>query len=217
MEDEEPEGPLLLPSGATPLGDQPGDMAVTELSALAVPARTKSRPFGEAAAAVAPRSDSLMSTPPELSGGAPPDSVVGGRLQRHADFWYRWCQKGSSVLDIVRYGARLEFEKSPLTTTTPSPVQTPTDPTRARALCTEVQALLDKGTVSVVEDHSSPGFYSHVFLVPKKLGEWRLIIDLSRLYRFLRVPRFKMETTRSVATAIWIFGMRISTSRCIRI
>jgi hypothetical protein len=54
----------------------------------------------------------------------------------------------------------------------------------------------------MVEDHSSPGFYSHVFLVPKKSGEWRLIIDLSRLNRFLRVPRFKMETTRSVATAI---------------
>jgi hypothetical protein len=47
-----------------------------------------------------------------------------------------------------------------------------------------------------------PGFYSHVFLVPKKSGEWRLIIDLSHLNHFLRVPRFKMETTRSVATAI---------------
>jgi hypothetical protein len=56
--------------------------------------------------------------------------------------------------------------------------------------------------VSVVEDHSSPGFYSHVFLVSKKSGEWRLIIDLSRLNRFLAVPRFKMETTRSVAMAI---------------
>jgi hypothetical protein len=96
----------------------------------------------------------------------------------------------------------LDFEKSPPTTTTPSPVQSPTDPTRAHALRTEVQALLDKGAVSVVEDHSSPGFYSHVFLVPKKSGEWRLFIDLSRLNRFLRVPRFKMETTRSVATAI---------------
>jgi hypothetical protein len=39
-------------------------------------------------------------------------------------------------------------------------------------------------------------------LVSKKSGEWRLIINLSRLNRFLRVPRFKMETTRLVATAI---------------
>jgi hypothetical protein len=92
----------------------------------------------------------------------------------------------------------LDFEKSPPTTITPSP----TDPTRARTLHTEVQALLDKGAVLVVEDHSSPGFYSHIFLVPKKSRDWRLIIDLSRLNLFLMVPRFKMETTRSVATAI---------------
>jgi hypothetical protein len=59
------------------------------------------------------------------------------------------------------------FEKS---TTTPSPVQTPIDPARARTLRTEVQAFLDKGAVSVVKDHSSPGFYSHIFLVPKKSG-----------------------------------------------
>jgi hypothetical protein len=63
-------------------------------------------------------------------------------------------------------------------------------------------AHLDKGAVSVVKDHSSPGFCSHIFLVPKKSGEWQLIIDLSHLNRFLRVPQFKMETTQSVATAI---------------
>jgi hypothetical protein len=84
----------------------------------------------------------------------------------------------------------------------PSPVQTPIDPVQARALRTKVQALLDKGAVPVVKDHSSPGYYSHIFLVPKKSGEWYLIIDLSRLNRFLRVPRFKMATTRLAAMAI---------------
>jgi hypothetical protein len=36
MEEEEPEGPLLFPSGATPLWDQPGhiDIVVTELSEM---------------------------------------------------------------------------------------------------------------------------------------------------------------------------------------
>jgi hypothetical protein len=34
MEEEEPDGPLLLPSGATPIGDQPGDMVVTDLSEM---------------------------------------------------------------------------------------------------------------------------------------------------------------------------------------
>jgi hypothetical protein len=73
----------------------------------AAPVTPPSGPFREATAAGAPRSDSLKSTPPGLLGGMPPDSVVGGRLQRHTDFWDRWCQKGSSVPDIVHYGARL--------------------------------------------------------------------------------------------------------------
>jgi hypothetical protein len=85
----------------------------------------------------------------------------------------------------------------------------------------DVQALLDKGAVSVVEDHSSPCFYSYVFLVPKKSG------GVASDYRPVpskplpqgtevqdgdnsvgcngdsaQVLRFKMETTRSVATAI---------------
>jgi hypothetical protein len=136
----------------------------------AAPVTPPSGPFEEAAAAGAPRSDSLKSTPPGLSGGAPPDSVVAGRLHYHAYFWNCWCQKGFSVPDIVRYGACLDFEKSLPTTTTPSPVQIPTDPAQARALRTEVQALLNKGAVSVVGDHSSPGFYSHIFLVPKNRG-----------------------------------------------
>jgi hypothetical protein len=34
MEQEEPEGPLLVPSGVIPLGDQLGDMVVTELSEM---------------------------------------------------------------------------------------------------------------------------------------------------------------------------------------
>jgi hypothetical protein len=64
--------------------------------------------------------------------------------------------------------------------------------------------------VSVVKDHSSPSFYSHIFLVVMKSGEWHLIIDLSRLNRFLKVLRVKMETTRSVATAIQPKGWAVS-------
>jgi hypothetical protein len=55
----------------------------------------------------------------------------------------------------------------------------------------------------VAIDNPGPGFCSHMFVVPKKQkGSCRLIIDLSWLNRFLCVPHFKMETTRSVAAAI---------------
>ena len=128
--------------------------------------------------------------------------VVGGRLRHFADFWDRWCPAGSPVPDMIRYGVKLDFSHLPPTTQFPNPVQPPRDPAKALALRSEVQLLLQKEAVRIVEDTSSPGFYSHIFLVPKKNGTWRLVIDLSRLNKFLIVPHFKMETTRSVATAI---------------
>ena len=42
------------------------------------------------------------------------------------------------------------------------------------------------------------GFYSHVFLVPKPQQKWRAVIDVSRLFTFLKVEKFKMETPESI-------------------
>jgi hypothetical protein len=65
-----------------------------------------------------------------------------------------------------------------------------------------VESLLDKGAIVHI-DNPGPGFYSHIFVVPKKQkGSWRQIIDLSQLNRFIQVPYFKMETTRSIAAAM---------------
>jgi hypothetical protein len=42
----------------------------------------------------------------------------------------------------------------------------------------EVECLLDKGVIVHI-DNSGPGFYSHIFVVPKKQkGSWRLIIGI---------------------------------------
>jgi hypothetical protein len=55
--------------------------------------------------------------------------------------------------------------------------------------------LQDKGAIVPI-DNPGPGFSSHIFVVPKKhKGFWKLIINLSQLNRFLRVPHFKMETS----------------------
>jgi hypothetical protein len=78
----------------------------------------------------------------------------------------------------------------------------PQDSAKASALRAEVESLLDKGAIVHI-DNPGPGFYSHIFVVPKKQkGSWRLIIDLSRLNRFLRVPHFKVEPTRSIVAAM---------------
>ena len=59
-----------------------------------------------------------------------------------------------------------------------------------------------KGAVQLVLKIYSLGFYSRLFLVPKKTGELRPLIDLSTLNRPLVVLHFRMETAGSVWSSI---------------
>jgi hypothetical protein len=117
-------------------------------------------------------------------------SVVGGttsgchRLLRHM------VSKKLTVPGIIRQGLHLDFISQPPTTSYPSPVHLPQDLAKAYALRAEIG---DPIRAIVPIDNPGPGFYSHIFVVPKKQkGSWRLIIDLSWLNCFLWVPHFKI-------------------------
>ena len=58
------------------------------------------------------------------------------------------------------------------------------------ALRSLIQSMQQNNVVEVVCDIASPGFYSHLFLVPKKSGGWRPVINLSFLNLFLKIPHF---------------------------
>ena len=62
----------------------------------------------------------------------------------------------------------------------------------------EIENLLKKRTVEKVKNPETPGFYSLIFLVPKKNGKLQPIIDLSLLNRYIKKQPFKMETVKSV-------------------
>ena len=76
------------------------------------------------------------------------------------------------------------------------------DPDRNLLLQEEVHTLLQKGAVELVNPPLTPGFYSGLFLVPKKNGKMRPVIDLSVLNQHLIVLHFKMETNRSIRGSI---------------
>ena len=77
----------------------------------------------------------------------------------------------------------------------------------------EVANLLRKGAVEEIIPEC-PGFYSRIFLVPKKNGKLRLIIDLSALNHFVDCQSFKMETQRKVRNAVrlndWAFSLDLT-------
>ena len=77
------------------------------------------------------------------------------------------------------------------------------DPTRARALRLELLALLHKGAIEPLDAFTQgSGFYSTYFIVPKKDGGLRPILDLRPLNSHLRVRTFHMLRTVTVLQGI---------------
>lgn len=73
------------------------------------------------------------------------------------------------------------------------------DPAKAQTLRLEILTLLQKGAVVPIDPRLDPGgFYSRYFLVPKKTGDLRPVLDLRGLNKFLKVLPFRMLRTTEV-------------------
>ncbi len=73
----------------------------------------------------------------------------------------------------------------------------------ARVLHSEVMTLLEKGAIEMVPPAlSESGFYSRYFLVPKKDGGLRPILDLRRLNHALMRRPFRMITLKQIHSQI---------------
>ena len=117
-----------------------------------------------------------------------PHIQVGGRLAHFAQNWQK-VTNNKWVLSLVKTGYRIPFIERPPLTVDPIFFQQSLSP----QLEEEVASLLQKGAVEEIHP-VSPGFYSRIYLVPKKNGKVRLIIDLSTLNRHVFIQSSKMET-----------------------
>ena len=125
------------------------------------------------------------------------DLPVGGRLGHFAKEWGKITQD-SWVLSVVKRGYKIPFVKKPILSPSPHFFKQSASP----VLEEEVQKLLQKRAVESINPED-PGFYSRIFLVLKRNGKFRLIIDLSRLNKFLNIQSFSMETVNKVRNAIY--------------
>ena len=137
-----------------------------------------------------------------------PNIPVGGRLAHFAlnlaeitdDEW---------VLSLIRKGYRIPFQECLILSPDPIFFRQPL----SQQLEEEVASLLSKGAVEEII-LECPGYYSRIFLVPKKNGKLRLIIDLSVLNHFVYTQTFKMETQRKVKDAVqlkdWAFSLDLT-------
>ena len=131
-----------------------------------------------------------------------PRNVDGFQVGAHlADFAPHWRSLlgNCRATGIVEDGVGIAFQQRPQLTHQSISFRTRNS---RQDLQQAVDALLMKGAIERVTNVRSLGFYSRLFLVPKKTGDLRPVIDLSTLNRHMVVPHFKMETQGSVRSAI---------------
>lgn len=106
------------------------------------------------------------------------------------------------VLSTITHGYRLQFRRRPppFSRVRMTIVK---DPLLEPVLREEVQALLQKGAITKVPFNAQQtGFYSTYFIIPKKEGGHRPILDLRHLNQYLKILPFKMIHTKMVMQAI---------------
>ena len=115
---------------------------------------------------------------------------VGARLLH---FYREWEQLTTDVYvrSVVREGYRIDLSDPPPLSPVPIPMRLPHGADQVSALLREVTALLGKGAIEEVNPISlTPGFYSRIFLVPKKDGGFRPVFDLKALNAFVVKEKF---------------------------
>ncbi|XP_069142249.1 uncharacterized protein [Argopecten irradians] len=131
-----------------------------------------------------------------------PDLPVGGRLSFFLSEW-KEITEDTWALSVVKEGLGIPLLRDPPLASRPIFFPPPGDPEKALAIQEEVRTMLLKGAVEEVPMvECTPGFYSRMFLVRKKSGAWRPIIDLSAFNRHVDSPHFKMETPRSIIASV---------------
>jgi hypothetical protein len=128
-----------------------------------------------------------------------PEIPVAGRLQYFQEAW-RAVTQNKFVLEIVSQGFALEFvQKKPFS----GIVAPKLSGDESGQIAEEVDGLLSKGAIEpVCGNQAACGFYSSYFLVPKKDGSARPILNLKKLNCFMAYKRFKMETLRSIIASV---------------
>ncbi len=147
-------------------------------------------------------------------GNLPSDpSPVGSCL---LNYWRVWDSVGAdnSVVRMLRHGYKIPFLTRP--TLSPYPVEYPSyqrNSEKFLVLKKSIEEMLQKQAIEVVRDNT-PGFYSRMFIVPKKSGKWRPIIDLSPLNKMVDIRHFRMETPATVLAAVtkgqWMTSIDLS-------
>lgn len=120
-------------------------------------------------------------------------TVGSGNLKNHLTFW-KSLTTDSNILEIIQ-GYKIEFSMMPYQHN-PRITPMPKNMTKLTLIQEEIDSLLQKQAIIPVLE-TPKEFISTIFLVPKKSGGMRPIINLKPLNNFVETIHFKMETLQT--------------------
>ncbi|XDV35654.1 hypothetical protein PO909_005555 [Leuciscus waleckii] len=173
---------ILNPTGLTTLALSQ-HTAAGELSAGRLPAVISVPPVSHAANAALMLQHTVALRSP-LGRDQSPDIILP--LATHAKAWAELPGVSEWVLNIIERGYSLQFGRRPQRKA--ARIDTTVKKEVAHLLRAEIAKLLSKGAIEPLSQaQSEGGMYSRYFLVPKKYGGLRPILDLRRLNKALLV------------------------------
>ena len=126
-----------------------------------------------------------------------PSILVGGHLAKCIHHWSN-ITKDPWILNTI-HDFHINFSHTPPLAHSPPLHQDPSmTKEQAMILSEEIHSLLEKSAIMCLPPQLGPGFYSNVFVVPKRDGGWRPIINLQKLNNYIHCPHFKMENIFSL-------------------
>ena len=123
---------------------------------------------------------------------------LGGRLRHFLPFWKSIC-KDNEVIRLIK-GVQFEFIEQPKQTSFPKPIVMSKE--ECVFMQTKLQELITDGSISKIKTLPQSGWLSNVFLVPKKDGGFRMILNIKPLNKFIKYRKFKMDHIKQVLTLI---------------
>jgi hypothetical protein len=105
------------------------------------------------------------------------------------------------VVQTIKNGYKLEFTQKPPRHSIVRSTRLPVQQVQRDTLLNEIVSLESKGAIFRIYPPFEPGFWASFFLAPKKTGDWRPILNLKPLNKFIKPTKFRMETLATVMKA----------------
>ena len=122
--------------------------------------------------------------------------LFGGRVANFIDYWRQICHD-RNILKIIK-GVQIPFVngKPPIQHNIPRELKMSHE--EQQFVDVELDRLLKEGFIKQLSKPLPHGWISNIFLVPKKQGGFRMILNLKELNKYVQYTKFKMDNIDKV-------------------